>query len=92
MGTVASAPSRRRTPAGTPVVFFRLRVEPSPDDPAVSGCLVPVVALGDKASATDVAEGVPVEVEGSLTERRWRGAGDVRQSRFEILARSLRVL
>jgi len=89
---VASAPARRRTPAGTPLVLFRLRVEPSPHDPAVSGCLVPVVALGEQASAARVVEGVAVEVHGSLTERRWRGAGDVRQSRFEILARSVRVL
>jgi primosomal replication protein N len=92
VGTVASSPSRRRTPAGTPVVFFRLRVEPSPEDPAVCGCLVPVVALGETAGAATVAEGVAVAVEGALTERRWRGAGGVGRSRFEILARSVRVL
>jgi primosomal replication protein N len=92
VGTVASAPARRNTPAGTPVLLFRLRVEPSPEDPAVSGCLIPVVAFGEGATIARLAEGLTVEVTGSLTERRWRGAGDVRQSRYEILARSVRVL
>ena len=91
-GTVASAPERRRTPAGTPVLQFRLRVEPSPHDPAVAGCLVTVVALGEGAVAPEVTEGSAVEITGSLTERRGRGPGALRQSRFEILARSVRVL
>jgi len=55
-GTVASAPERRRTPAGTPVLQFRLLVEPSPHDPAVTGCLVTVVAFGEDAAAPPVAE------------------------------------
>ena len=91
-GTVASVPERRRTPAGTPVLQFRLQVEPSPHDPAVTGCLVTVVALGAGAAAPPVVEGSVVEIVGSLTERRWRGPGAVRQSRFEILARTVRVL
>ena len=85
-------PERRTTPAGTPVLQFRLQVEPSPHDPAVPGCLLTVVALGESAAATDVVEGSAVEIVGSLTERRWRGPGAVRQSRFEIVARSVRVL
>jgi len=89
---VASAPERRRTPAGTPVVTFRLRVDPSPEDAAVVGCLVPVVALGGGVTAAALVEGAAVEVQGSLAERRWRGAGGTRQSRFEILARTVRVL
>jgi len=68
-----------------------LRVPPSPSDPAVSGCLLPVVVLGDTA-VTGVAEGSEVEVEGSLAERRWRGPGGVQQSRYEILARVIRVM
>ncbi|MET0152039.1 MAG: single-stranded DNA-binding protein [Candidatus Binatia bacterium] len=91
-GTVASMPERRTTPAGTPVLQFRLQVEPSPHDPAIPGCLLTVVALGESAAATEVVEGSAVEIVGSLTERRWRGPGAVRQSRFEILARSVRVL
>jgi primosomal replication protein N len=91
-GTVASVPERRRTPAGTPVLQFRLQVEPSPHDPAVTGCLVTVVAFGEGAAAPPVVEGSAVEIVGSLTERRWRGPGAVRQSRFEILARTVRVL
>jgi primosomal replication protein N len=91
-GTVASVPERRRTPAGTPVLQFRLQVEPSPHDPAVAGCLVTIVALGEDAAASPVVEGSVVEIVGSLTERRWRGPGAVRQSRFEILARTVRVL
>jgi len=91
-GTVASVPERRRTPAGTPVLQFRLLVDPSPHDPAVTGCLVTVVAFGEDAAAPPVAEGSVVEIVGSLTERRWRGPGAVRQSRFEILARTVRVL
>jgi primosomal replication protein N len=91
-GTVASVPERRRTPAGTPVLQFRLQVEPSPHDPAVAGCLVTIVALGEDAAASSVVEGSVVEIVGSLTERRWRGPGAVRQSRFEILARTVRVL
>jgi hypothetical protein len=39
-----------------------------------------------------VVEGTAVEIVGSLTERRWRGPGAVRQSRFEILASTVRVL
>jgi single-stranded DNA-binding protein len=81
----------RRTPAGTAVLEFRLRVPASPNDPVVSGCLVSVVVFGDQA-ATGVAEGSEVEVEGSLTERRWRGPGGVQQSRYEILARAIRVM
>ena len=84
-------PRTRRTPAGTAVLEFRLRVPPSPSDPAVSGCLVSVVVLGDDA-ATALAEGNEVEVEGSLAERRWRGPGGVQQSRYEILARTIRVM
>jgi single-stranded DNA-binding protein len=91
-GTIASAPERRRTPAGTAVVFFRLRVEPSPDDPAVAGCLVPVVCLGNEAVHGELGEGREAVVEGSLTERRWRGAGGSARSRFEILARIVRVM
>jgi single-stranded DNA-binding protein len=83
---------RRRTPAGSAVVTFRLRVEPSPADPAVSGCVVPVVVLGGNASESALDEGDVVEIEGSLTERRWKSAGGVRQSHFEILARRVRVL
>lgn len=87
---MASSPLRRRTPGGTPVVLFRLRVEPSPDDPAVGGCVVAVAALGERVA--DLAEGDTVEVEGALTERRWKGAGGVRQSHFEVLARAVSVL
>jgi single-stranded DNA-binding protein len=50
-----------------------------------------VVVLGD-AAATGLAEGNEVEVEGSLAERRWRGSGGVQQSRYEILARTIRVM
>ena len=64
---------------------------PSPDEPAVSGCVMPVVVFGEHTVA-EVTEGREVEVEGALTERRWRGAGGSRQSRFEILARTVRVL
>jgi len=87
-----AAPERRRTPAGTPVAVFRLRVPASPDEAAVSGCVIPVVAFGEHAALVEVEEGREVEVEGSLTERRWRGPGGVRQSRFEILARTVRLL
>jgi primosomal replication protein N len=83
-GTVASVPERRSTPAGTPILQFRLQVEPSPHDPAIAGC--------KSAASPEVVEGSTVEVVGSLTERRWRGPGAVRQSRFEILARSVRLL
>jgi primosomal replication protein N len=89
---VASSPERRRTPAGTPVVSFRLRVEPDPENAADPGCLVPVVWLGEAAARADFGEGAEVEVTGGLTERRWKGAGGVRQSRFEILAGMVRVL
>jgi primosomal replication protein N len=92
VGTVASAPARRRTPAGSAVVSFGLRVEPSPTDPAGGGCRVPVVVLGGAADETTVAEGDMVEIDGALTERRWKTAGGARQSHFEILARKLRVL
>ena len=69
-----------------------MRVPPSPDEVAVSGCLVSVVVLGDVSVGPEVNEGREVEIEGALTERRWRGAGGARQSRFEILAHTLRVL
>lgn len=85
-----SAPVRRRTPAGTPVVLFRLRVEPSPDDAAVCGCVVAVVALGERVA--ELTQGATVEVDGALTERHWKGTGGIRQSHFEILARSVSVL
>jgi single-stranded DNA-binding protein len=52
---------------------------------------MPVVVFGEHTVA-EVTEGREVEVEGALTERRWRGAGGSRQSRFEILARTVRVL
>jgi hypothetical protein len=68
-----------------------LRVESSPEDPAVSGCSVPVVLLGDAAQG-GLEEGALIEIEGSLTERRWKTAAGARQSHFEILARRVRVL
>ena len=92
VGTIVAAPERRHTPADTPVAVFRLRVPPSPDEAAVSGCVVPVVAFGEEAASVEAAEGQEVEIEGALTERRWRGASGVRQSRFEILARTVRLL
>jgi primosomal replication protein N len=92
VGTVASAPARRRTPAGSAVVSFGLRVEPSPTDSAIGSCRVPVVVLGAAVEEKTVVEGDVVEIEGSLTERRWKSPGGARQSHFEILARKLRVL
>ncbi len=71
---------------------FRLRVAPSPVDPAVSGCVVPVVVLGGGATEPSIGEGDVVEIEGSLTERRWKTAAGARQSHFEVLARTIRVL
>ena len=59
---------------------------------AVSGCVVPVVVLGDDAADGGLEEGVLVEIEGSLTERRWKTAAGARQSHFEVLARRIRVL
>jgi hypothetical protein len=53
---------------------------------------VPVVVLGAAADEATVVEGDVVEIEGALTERRWKTAGGARQSHFEILARKLRVL
>jgi single-stranded DNA-binding protein len=53
---------------------------------------MPVVVFGEHTVGAEVKEGREVEVEGALTERRWRGAGGSRQSRFEILARTVRVL
>lgn len=61
-------------------------------DPAIAGCRVPVVVLGTAADETAVIEGDVVEIQGALTERRWKTAGGARQSHFEILARKLRVL
>ena len=72
------------------MLTFRLRVAPSPEDAAVAGCMIPVVVLGD--ASPSLVEGSSVEVEGALTERRWKGPGGVRQSHFEILARMARVL
>jgi primosomal replication protein N len=92
VGTVVSVPARRRTPAGSAVVSFGLRVEPSPTDPAIAGCRVPVVVLGTAADGTTVAEGDVVEIQGALTERRWKTAGGSRQRHYEILAHKLRVL
>jgi hypothetical protein len=57
------------------VLQFRLQVEPSPHDPAVSGCLVTVVALGEGAVSPELVQGSAVEIVGSLTERRWRELG-----------------
>jgi len=86
-----SAPRRRRTPAGTAVLEFRLRVPASPTDPAVPESTIAVVVLGDE-SVGALEEGAAVEVDGSLAERRWRGPGGVRQSRYEMLARAVRVM
>lgn len=91
-GKIASRLDRRRTPAGTPVVTFRLQVPPSTAEPALTGCMISVVGFGESVVPPSLEEGSEVEVEGALTERRWRGAGGVRQSRFEILARMVRVL
>ena len=88
---MASAPKRRRTPAGTAVLEFRLHVAASPSDAAVPECTIAVVVLGDE-SASGLAEGSEVQVEGALAERRWNGPGGVRQSRFEVLARVIRVM
>lgn len=92
IGTVVSVPTRRRTPAGTPVTLFRLHVEPSPEDPAVSACTVPVVALGEAAEIMEITQSATVCVEGALTERRWKAVGGAQHSRFEILARRVSVL
>jgi hypothetical protein len=88
-GTVASAPKRRTTPAGTPVAFFRLRVEPDPDDPAVGALEGSITLLGVAAADPGLREGVPALVRGAVVERRWRGPGGTANRRFEILAREI---
>ena len=70
---------------------FRLHVPASPSDPAVPECTIAVVVLGDE-SVEALEEGAAVEVDGSLAERRWRGPGGVRQSKYEMLARAIRVM
>jgi hypothetical protein len=73
------------------VLEFRLHVPASPSDPAVPECTIPVVVLGDE-SVGMLSEGAEVEVDGALAQRRWRGPGGVRQSRYEMLARAIRVM
>jgi hypothetical protein len=58
----------------------------------MAGCDVAVVCLGREAVTDGIAVGREIEIVGALTERRWKGRGGVRQSRFEILARTIRVL
>ena len=74
------------------MAFFRLRIDPSPDDPAIAGCLVPVVCFGEGAVVGALDEGREAVIEGSLTERRWKETGGAARSRFEILARTVRVM
>jgi primosomal replication protein N len=91
-GTVVSKPAVRTTPAGTPVAAFRLQVEADDRDPALPGCVVPVVVLGEEALRPGLEQGSKVRVTGALAERRWKNAAGVRQSRIEILARTLGLL
>ena len=88
-GTVSSEPKRRTTPAGTPVAFFRLRVEADPDDEAIGAVESAVTLLGPGAADPRLREGGAVLVRGSLVERQWRGAGGVAQRRFEVVAREI---
>ncbi|MGH7819579.1 MAG: single-stranded DNA-binding protein [Candidatus Binatia bacterium] len=90
-GTVIAAPERRVTPAGTPVLSFRLRVEADPANPAVAACEIPVVLVGERDETRALAAGGAVLVEGSLTERRWRRGGAAR-SRYEVVAAMVRLM
>jgi hypothetical protein len=71
---------------------FRLHVDGDAANAASVGCEVPVVCLGADLGARGLAVGREVAIEGSLVERRWKGRSGIRQSRFEILAHTIRVL
>ncbi|MGH7857799.1 MAG: single-stranded DNA-binding protein [Candidatus Binatia bacterium] len=90
-GTVVAPPERRVTPAGTPVLSFRLRVEADPENPAVAACEIPVVVLGERDETRNLAAGGEVLVEGALTERRWKRGGTA-QSRYEVVAAVVRLM
>ena len=84
-----SEPRRSRTPAGSAVVSFRIRVEPEPEVTGASGCTIAVVSLGETAGM-GLASGTPVAIEGKLAERRWTTQSGLKQSRLELLAISIR--
>lgn len=92
LGSVASAVDRRATPAGTPVASFRLKVDADPEDEAVPACTIRVVVLSRQGSLASFEKGARVEVGGALAERRLKGPGGTSESRYEILARELRVI
>jgi hypothetical protein len=72
-------------------VTFRLRIEADPDDPAIAACELVVVCFGEGVAPPGLEVGSAVEVEGSITERRWKGPGGIRKGRYEVLARTIRV-
>jgi hypothetical protein len=71
---------------------FRLTVDPDPRDRAVGSFAIRIVCLGSAAEASGVEAGARVQIAGALTERRWRRPGGTYEQRFEVLARTLRVL
>ena len=88
-GTIVSEPRRSRTPAGTAVVSFRVRIDAEPEVTGASGCTIAVVSLGETAGA-ELANGTSVAIEGKLAERRWTTQSGLKQSRLELLALSIR--
>ena len=73
------------------MLSFRLRVEADPDDSAVAACDIHVVSLGEPARV-QITVGTEVLVVGALTQRQWKAPSGAQKSRFEILARTVRVL
>ena len=91
-GSVAGSLDRRETPAGTPVVSFRLRVDADPSDPGLRGFSIRVVCLGDEGSRAAIEVGSRVWVAGALTERRWKRPSGMEEARYEVLADTIHVL
>jgi single-stranded DNA-binding protein len=87
-GKIVSEPRRSRTPAGTAVVSFRVRVEAEPEVTGASGCTIAVVSLGEPTG--ELANGSEVAIEGKLAERRWTTQSGLKQSRLELLALAIR--
>ncbi|MBI3301568.1 MAG: single-stranded DNA-binding protein [Deltaproteobacteria bacterium] len=97
MGRLSRSPELRRSPRGTAVCSFSLTVpgaQATGRGEKAEDLLVDVVVYGALAEHCHAALGLdtPVLVEGALVQRRWQGVGGISQSKYEVVAQTVRAI
>lgn len=95
LGHLRRAPELRRTPQGTGVCIFPLVVPGASQQGkgVQSGDLeIEIVAFGALADYCQevLTTTTPVFIEGSLVQRRWKNAAGVSESKYEVVAQTVR--